>query len=100
MQTFAIAYRRSQSEDPNAKREAFLTVTEDVEDDFGFITRKRGFIPVSEAKAEGALKAAIDGKRKFALTGAPDRQNLFVVKMIVPADESVTEKSKSGALEH
>ena len=100
MQTFAIAYRRSQSEDPNAVREAFLTVTEDHEDDYGFITRKRGFIPVSEAKAEGALQAAIEGKRKFALTGVPDRQNLYQVKMISPEEVPTLDKSKAGALEH
>jgi hypothetical protein len=84
-QFFAIAYRRSQSEESTATQEAFLTVTEDSEDDLGFITRKRGFMPISLEKAEIALKAAQEGTRKFVLGNRADNQNLYSVQMLTPA---------------
>lgn len=83
----------------NGKPVAFLQLTEDQPDEYGNITRKRGFTPIVPELADKALQAAVDGKTNFVL-GAPDKRQKGLYEMIklevaaVPATQVAAQTGK------
>lgn len=99
--TYALALRRSADAE-----EAFVNVTIDQEDEFGFIARKRGFYPVALASADKALKAVQEGKVRLVLGSVPDRNtNLYPVTKLpgtveIPAEGAAANTEAAGTLQH
>jgi hypothetical protein len=101
MQKYAIFARRSETE--GAAEEVFLSVTEDSKTKFGFLKRKRGFIPVAAEDAQKALDAANAGHVTFILQGPPNNQDLYKVRMLETGEtsEAIAAGAKTAdTLEH